>query len=101
MSFPQKPANGTKVTIGTKQWSYNETYDVWDKIGGGTGATGLEGPPGSPGGATGATGISGPPGSPGGATGATGVEGDGGRGAPMDDVTPAATPAARRWPQHR
>jgi len=57
MSFPQNPANGTTVTIGTKQWSYNATYGVWDKIGG-DGSTGPTGPTG-PIGPTGATGADG------------------------------------------
>ena len=57
MSFPQNPANGTTVTIGTKQWSYNATYGVWDKVGG-DGSTGPTGPIG-PTGPTGATGANG------------------------------------------
>ena len=49
--FPKDPSNGQKVTIGSKQWEYSSTYNVWDKVGGdgSTGATGSAG-------ATGATG---------------------------------------------
>jgi hypothetical protein len=61
--FPKNPSNGQSVTIGTRSWSFNSTYGVWDKSGsdGGTGATGPIGVTG----ATGATGAIGP-------TGATG-----------------------------
>jgi len=81
VNFPQKPADGTKVTIGSNQWSYSETYNVWDKVGGagGTGATGAGGVTGATG-ATGAGGVTGATGATGaggvtGATGATGARG--------------------------
>ena len=67
--FPKNPSNGQSVTIGTRSWSFNSTYGVWDKSGsdGGTGATGAAGPTGptGPTGAAGTNGVTGP-------TGATG-----------------------------
>ena len=64
--FPKNPSNGQSVTIGTRSWSFDSTYGVWDKSGsdGGTGATGSAGPTG-PTGAAGTNGVTGP-------TGATG-----------------------------
>jgi len=66
--FPKNPSDGQSVTIGTRSWTFNATYGVWDKSGsdGGTGATG-------PVGATGATGPAGPTGATGFLTVANGI----------------------------
>ena len=64
--FPLNPTDGQTIAIGSKSWTYDATYNVWDKVGGdgGTGATGPAGATGATGaaGATGATGL--PPGVP-------------------------------------
>ena len=60
--FPKNPSDDQSVTIGTKSWTFNATYGVWDKAAGSdAGPTGPTGPIGS----TGAVGATGP-------TGATG-----------------------------
>ena len=66
--FPKNPSDGQSVSIGTRSWTFNATYGVWDKSGsdGGTGATG-------PVGATGATGPAGPTGATGFLTVANGI----------------------------
>lgn len=66
--FPQNPSDGQSVTIGSKSWTFNATYGVWDKAAGSdTGPTGPTGPTGATGptGVTGTNGVTGP-------TGATG-----------------------------
>tara|TARA_R110002153_G_scaffold61588_2_gene166138 strand:- start:39 stop:695 length:657 start_codon:yes stop_codon:yes gene_type:complete len=66
--FPKNPSNDQSVTIGTRSWTFNSTYGVWDKAAGSdTGPTGPTGPTGATGptGVTGTNGVTGP-------TGATG-----------------------------
>ena len=43
--FPLNPTDGQTVAIGSKSWTYDATYNVWDKVGGdgATGATGAAG----------------------------------------------------------
>ena len=31
-AFPKNPSDGQSVTIGTKSWTFNSTYGVWDKV---------------------------------------------------------------------
>ena len=30
--FPKNPANGTEVSLGGRNWRFNSTYGVWDKV---------------------------------------------------------------------
>jgi hypothetical protein len=56
-AFPKNPSDGQSVTIGSKSWTFNATYGVWDKAAGSdAGPTGPTGPAG-PAGPTGATGF--------------------------------------------
>ena len=91
MAFPQKPENGTEVTLGEKSWTYNATYDVWDKVGGdgGTGATGAAG-------VTGPTGPTGPTGN----TGSTGNTGNTGADVGLAYTVQASTPSAGQVYRH-
>ena len=55
--FPKNPSNGQSITIGTRSWTFNSTYDVWDRASGSdAGPTGPTGPTGAVG-PTGATGF--------------------------------------------